>query len=223
MGTLYLVATPIGNLKDITLRALETLKTANLIYAEDTRVARKLLSRYGIGAPVRRYDEHSHTRGFTEIRDMLIQGMAVAVVTDAGTPAIADPGSRLVTAIRTALPAVPIVAVPGPSAITAALSVAGVPAERFTFLGYPPAKKGRNTFFSSLSTITVRPLVIYESPHRLLKTLNALASILGDKALIVVAHELTKVHEEVWSGEVGDAPGRFTGPRGRGEFVLIIP
>ncbi len=222
MGTLFLLATPIGNLKDLTFRALETLKTVDAIYAEDTRVTKKLLAHYAVSAPVYRYDEHSHARAFKEISVLLERGKEVALVTDAGTPGIADPGSRLVAAIREILPEVVIVPVPGPSALTAALSVAGVPAEHFTFFGYPPQKKGRETFFKELAMCAVRPAVLYESPHRMTKTLELLRKNFGDAHELFVARELTKVYEELWSGTTGEAIAHFTGDHLKGEFVIII-
>lgn len=222
MGTLYIVATPIGNLKDFTFRALEMLKTADMVYAEDTRVTKKLFTHYAVGASLRRYDEHSHARALGEIKNMLIQGKQVALVTDAGTPAIADPGSRLVAAVRASLPEVAIVPIPGPSAVVTALSAAGMSAERFTFLGYPPVKKGRETFFKDLAALAVRPVVLYESPHRMEKTLAALEKTLGGAHELFVARELTKMYEELWSGSIEEARVHFTSERIRGEFVIII-
>lgn len=222
MGTLSIVATPIGNLKDLTFRALETLKGADVAFAEDTRVTKKLFAHYGIATPLRRYDEHSHARALGEIKTFLAEGKSVALVTDAGTPGIADPGSRLVAAIREALPAVTVVPVPGPSALVAALSVAGIPAEHFTFFGYPPQKKGRETFFKEVAACGVRPAVLYESPHRLAKTLTSLRANFGDVHELFVARELTKMHEELWSGTTGEASAHFTGDHLKGEFVIII-
>ena len=222
MGTLYLVATPIGNLKDITFRALEMLKSADVVYAEDTRVTKKLFAHYGVNVPFRRYDEHSHTRALGEIKETLIRGKAVALVTDAGTPGIADPGTRLVSAVRASLPEVSIVPIPGPSALTTALSAAGMPAEHFAFLGYPPAKKGRETFFRELAVLAIRPVVIYESPHRVEKTLANLEKALGGEHEIFVARELTKMYEEIWSGSVHEALTHFIGDHLRGEFVIVI-
>lgn len=223
MGTLFIVATPIGNLKDLTFRALETLKSAAMAYAEDTRVTKKLFAHYAIATPLRRYDEHSHTRALREVVALLERGKTVALVTDAGTPAIADPGSRLVAAIRAALPGVAIVPVPGPSAVAAAISVAGIPAEHFTFFGYPPQKKGRETFFRELAACAVRPAVLYESPHRVVKTFELLRKHLGDAHELFVARELTKLHEELWRGTAAEAARHFEGERERGEFVIIVP
>jgi 16S rRNA (cytidine1402-2'-O)-methyltransferase len=222
-GTLYIVATPIGNLKDITLRALEVMKLARLILAEDTRVTKKLCAHYGITAPIERCDGHAGVGAFRRAKELLADARSVVFVTDAGTPGISDPGSRLVEFIRIELPEALIVAVPGPSAVTAALSIAGTSADQFTFLGYPPHRKGRQTFFNDLLVIRVRPLVLYESPHRVQKTFDDLARVFGVDTKITVARELTKVYEEVWSGTLNEASERFVKEKGKGEFVLILP
>ncbi|KKU94008.1 MAG: Ribosomal RNA small subunit methyltransferase I [Candidatus Jorgensenbacteria bacterium GW2011_GWA1_48_13] len=223
MGTLYIVATPIGNLKDITLRALETLKGADLILAEDTRVIQKLLFHYEIKRLVKRYDEYSRLGIYEEIKEKLKKGGNVALVADAGTPGIADPGSKLVEFIKKELPGVSVTPLPGASAITAALSASGLRADKFTFLGYPPHKKGREKFFRSLEGLKIRPVVLYESPYRVLKALASLSQVFGPDYEIVVGRELTKIHEEIWKGSLKDAAEHFTGERKRGEFVLIIP
>ncbi|MFH1162429.1 MAG: 16S rRNA (cytidine(1402)-2'-O)-methyltransferase [Candidatus Jorgensenbacteria bacterium] len=223
IGTLYIVGTPIGNLQDITLRALEVLKTADVIFAEDTRVAKKLLSHYGVDKRPERYDEHSHARVCERVKELLRAGRTIALVTDAGTPGIADPGTRLVAFVRAELPGAAIVPVPGPSAITAALSVAGVSAEHFTFAGYPPHRKGRQTFFLGLRHATLRPIVLYESPHRIKQTFEYLGQVFGLDAELIVARELTKVFEEIFRGDIKGALEHFRDERGRGEFVVIIP
>lgn len=221
-GALYIVATPIGNLKDITLRALEVLKGADLVLAEDTRVAKKLLAHFGIQRPVWRADAKAEREIGAKVIAELKAGRSVAFVSDAGTPNISDPGAFIVQHVRTHAPACPIVPVPGPSALAAFLSVCGVPADRFTFLGYPPHKKGRKTFFEGLKTIENGPAVFYESPHRLEKTFTELAAALGGDARIVVGKELTKVHEEIWHGRAEEAEGYFSGEKGKGEFVVLI-
>ncbi len=223
MGTLYIVGTPIGNLKDITLRALEVMKTADVIFAEDTRVTKKLLARYGITVRVERYDEHSHARVVPRVVELLRTGRSVALVTDAGTPGIADPGARLIGFVRAELPAVQVVPIPGPSALTAALSAAGIPAEHFTFVGYPPQKKGRQTFFLGLRHATFRPIVLYESPHRIVRTFGELGQVFGMDTELIVARELTKIYEELFRGDIKTALAYFTGERSKGEFVIIIP
>jgi len=222
MGTLYIVGTPIGNLKDITFRALEVLKDADLVLAEDTRVTKKLFSHFNIHKLVKRYDENIGQAIYSEVKERLQKGQNIALVTDAGTPSISDPGSRLVAFIRQELPDVKIMPIPGPSALTAALSVAGVNADQFTFLGYPPHKKGRQKFFKELKDTEIRPIVLYESPHRIVKTLDNLAEVFGRNYKIVVCRELTKVYEEIFTGTVENVLEHFKGERQKGEFVLII-
>ena len=222
MAILYIIGTPIGNLKDITFRALETLKEVDLILAEDTRITRKLLNHYNIRTPLKSYHEHSPESVYKFINEELKQGKNIALVTDAGTPAISDPGSQLVHYVISHLSSVIVSPIPGPSAVTAALSASGLNADRFTFLGYPPHKKGRHTFFQNLKEIKNRPLVLYESPHRLQKTLAALGAIFGQNQEIVVAKELTKIHEEIWRGQVETALSYFVEEKGKGEFVIIL-
>jgi 16S rRNA (cytidine1402-2'-O)-methyltransferase len=223
MGVLYIVATPIGNLKDITLRALEVLKEADLILAEDTRVTKKLLFHYGIEKTVWRYDENIGEKSRESIKEELVSGRKIALVTDAGTPAIADPGSRLVDFLRKEAPETNIIPIPGPSALIAALSAAGFGADRFAFLGYPPHKKGRETFFRELGESSLRPAVFYESTHRIRKAFENLQKVFGGEKEIVVAKELTKIHEEIFRGQIKKALEYFQGEKEKGEFVIIIP
>lgn len=221
IGTLFMVATPIGNLGDITLRALETLKRVHAVFAEDTRVTAKLLQHYGIRVPVFRYDEHSHGRAAGEVIRMLLESQDIALLSDAGTPGIADPGARLVGAVLAELPQAVIVPLPGPTAIGAVLSASGVPAEQFAFLGYPPHKKGRKTFFANLKSLTLWPAVIYESPHRIAKALASIEEALGGERRLVIGRELTKLHEELFRGTVAEALLRFK-EGAKGEFVIVI-
>lgn len=221
-GTLFVVATPIGNLKDITLRALEVLKEVDIIAAEDTRVTKKLLNHYGVSAPVVSCHKHSGTEAYAKIAGFLEAGRNVALVTDAGTPGISDPGPRLIQYIVNCLSSVIVSPVPGPSAVTAVLSASGCNADRFTFLGYPPHKKGRRTFFETLKRVETRPIVLYESPHRLQKTLAEIDETLGSGAALVIAKELTKIHEEIWRGTAAEAKRYFLGAKGKGEFALLI-
>lgn len=218
-----MVATPIGNLQDITLRALETLKSVDAIFAEDTRVTSKLLAHYGIAKSLFRYDEHSHTTASVKIIALLREGKQIALVTDAGTPGIADPGSRLVAEIGEKLPEIFIVPIPGVSAISTLLSVSGVNTEQYTFLGYSPHKKGRKTFFENLKEITIRPAVFYESPHRVEKAFQSIVETLGEDRAVVVGRELTKLHEEVFRGTAKEALEHFRGEnKARGEFVIAV-
>lgn len=223
MGILYIIGTPIGNLKDISMRALEVLRSVAVIFAEDTRVTKKLLTHYSIHVSIKRCDEEVSMRAAKEIEQCLVKQSSVALVTDAGTPGIADPGARVIAAVRNALPGVVIVPIPGPSALTTALSVSGFSVNQFSFVGYPPVKKGRKSFFASLSHMVTRPLIVFESPHRIQKTFTNLAEVFGNSKTIVVCRELTKIHEEIVSVTVGDAKTQFIEKRGRGEFVIIIP
>ena len=224
MGTLSIVATPIGNLGDITLRALETLIGADVIACEDTRVTAKLLARYAIQKPLVIYHARSGRSNVKRVLALLAEGKRVALVTDAGTPGISDPGSELVAIVREQLQdGVRIEAIPGPSALAAALSVAGLPTAAFVFLGFLPHKKGRQTLFKEIAA-EKRAVVFYESPHRLMKTLISLAKALPSSRIVAVCRELTKIHEEVIIGTADEALSRFTERAGdvRGEFVIVV-
>jgi len=221
MGTLSIVATPIGNLEDITLRALRILKEADVIYAEDTRVTSKLLARYDLKKPLQRLDAATEMKKAAEIVIRLEGGERVAFVSDAGTPGISDPGSRLVAQVRDSLPEVTIEAIPGPSALTAALSIAGIDASQFTFVGFLPHKKGRQKTLKELAS-SAHPVVLYESPHRIIKLLQEVALHAPDRR-VVVARELTKIHEEVLTGTAHDIVVRIEKANAaRGEFVVIL-
>ena len=227
MGKLSIVATPIGNLGDLTFRALWNLKEADAIFAEDTRVISKLLTHYGLRKSMFRLDAATEGKKANEVIERLERGEHIAYVSDAGTPGISDPGSRLVAAVRAALPEVIIDAIPGPSALTAALSIAGIDATQFTFLGFLPHKKGRQTALKQLATSTI-PVVLYESPHRiikLLKELSALAEVglLQRQPRVTIARELTKVHEQVISGTPNILAEQLEKNKAvRGEFVVIV-
>ena len=222
MPILYIVATPIGNLKDITLRALEVLREVDFIICEDTRVTRKLLTHYQISKPLFSYHQYSKFTIYRKFKEMFKEGKNGALVSDAGTPGISDPGAHLVDFIIRELAEVSLIAVPGPSALIAAASVSGINMDKFLFLGFPPRKKGRQTFFKKIKE-SGAPVIIYESPHRVEKTFNQLGDVLGEEKKIVVCRELTKIHEEIWRGAVSEAKTYFIGERQRGEFVIIIP
>ena len=222
MGTLSIVATPIGNLEDLTFRALRTLAECDVVYAEDTRVVAKLLSRYDLHKPLQRLDAMTEAERSGDVIARLEAGEKVVYVSDAGTPGISDPGARLVARVREALPKATIEAIPGPSALTAALSIAGLDlSDGFTFLGFLPHKKGRQTLLKSIAGSEI-PVVLYESPHRIEKLLEELVSI--DVPHVTVARELTKVHEEVLSGSAEELKAHFAANPStvRGEFVVII-
>jgi 16S rRNA (cytidine1402-2'-O)-methyltransferase len=224
MGTLSVVGTPIGNLGDITLRALETLKNADAIACEDTRVTAKLLARYEIKKPLLVYHAESGRQAATRILQLLSEDKRVCLVTDAGTPGISDPGTELVATVRQTLGTdVRIEAIPGPSAIATALSIAGVPTHIFTFMGFLPHKKGRQTAMKSIAT-TEHTVVFYESPHRIEKALAELAAAIPNPRKVVVLRELTKLFESVVSGTAVELQEYFkTHPREvRGEFVVVV-
>ncbi len=218
---LSVVSTPIGNLEDITLRAIRTLKEADLILAEDTRVAAKLLSHLGIsGKSVWRYDEHSHEKIAPKIVEALKQGKNIALTTDAGTPGLSDPGARLVGCLLKQFSDLAIESIPGPSALTAAASVSGFPMDEFVFLGFPPHKKGRETFFKNLAR-EKRAIVLYESPHRILKTLESLAKIQPGRAA-VVCRELTKQFEAISRGTIAEILKKVQSEPIKGEFAVVL-
>lgn len=219
-GTLYVVATPLGNLEDVTLRALRVLKEVAVIACEDTRRTRILLSHFGIHAPVTSYFEHNKLRKGARLIETLEHGQSVALVTDAGTPGISDPGFLLVKQAREA--GVPVVPVPGPSAVVTALSAAGVPADRFVFDGFLPVKPGRRVHRLEALRGLEMTVVCYESPHRILAALDAIAQVFGERE-IVVARELTKQFEEIVRGPAATLKARFEAGPVRGEFTLIIP
>lgn len=220
-GTLSIVATPIGNMGDITFRALWNLKEADAVYAEDTREILKLLNHYGVRTPVFRLDAATEGKKAVEVIARLDAGEHVAYVTDAGTPGISDPGSRLVALVREKAPDAIIDAIPGPSALTAALSIAGISTTAFTFLGFLPHKKGRQTALREIAKSEI-PVVLYESPHRILKLMKELEAA-APKARVTIAREITKVHEEVLVGTPKDLGGRLEqGNKDRGEFVVIV-
>jgi len=216
MPTLYVVATPIGNLEDITLRALRVLREVSLIAAEDTRTTRKLLSHYGIKARLTSYHEHNKKAKIPHILDAL-RHADVALVSEAGMPGVSDPGYDLVAAAAEA--GVTVVAVPGPSAVVTALAVSGLPTRQFTYVGFLPRRRGERRRL--LSTLATRPqtIVSLESPHRLLTTLADLLAVLDDRR-IAVCRELTKLHEEVFRGRISEAIAHFQEPRG--EFTLVL-
>lgn len=219
---LYIVATPIGNLEDITLRALRILKESDFILSEDTRVTKKLLNHFEISVPLISFHEYSEESKFQRIFDLLKEGKDIALVTDAGTPAISDPGSYLIKKVREKIPETKIIPIPGPSAFVALLSVSGFAGSEFTFLGFPPHKKGRKTFFERISRSEL-PVVFYESTHRLKKALESLNEVCPEKN-IVLGKELTKIYEEIIIGNPAEVLEYFNlNPlKTKGEFVLLV-
>lgn len=218
-GTLYIVATPIGNLEDMTFRAVRILKEVDLIAAEDTRHSRKLLSHFGITTVLTSYYDHNQALKGERILATLHEGKQVALISDAGTPCISDPGYQLV---RDALAeGIKVVPIPGPCAAVTALSAAGLPTNSFTFAGFPPNKEGkRRSFLASLATAH-GTVVLYEAPHRLAATLADISTILGERQ-VVVARELTKLYEELLLGNTVQVRELVQDGRERGEVVILI-
>ena len=219
-GILSVVATPIGNMEDITLRALRVLKEADYILSEDTRVTGKLLKRHEIETPMKRYDAHSSDSVHQSVISDLESGKKIALVSDAGTPGVSDPGVLLVAMARSG--GVRVDAIPGPSAVTAAFSIAGIVGNQFSFLGFVPHKKGRQTFFKSLEEYK-EPVIFFESTHRIMKTLESLKSLPSDRK-VSIGRELTKMHEEFVSGTSEEVLSYFNEntDHQKGEFVVIV-
>lgn len=224
MTTLYIIGTPIGNLEDITLRALRIFKEVDLILCEDTRVTKRLLSKYEICTPTMSYHAQSKITKVDKILALLEDGKNIALVSDAGTPCISDPGMLLVSQVREKFGNdIMIVPIPGPSALITALSVVGISVAEFTFLGFLPHKKGRETLFKEIA-LSKRVMVFYESPHRILKALESLEKFCGVQREIVIARELTKIYEEFVRGTVVEVRAHFikNPDHVRGEFVVIV-
>ncbi|MDP1625281.1 MAG: 16S rRNA (cytidine(1402)-2'-O)-methyltransferase [bacterium] len=220
MATLYIVATPIGNLEDMTFRAVRVLKECAVVFCEDTRTTRVLFDRYDIRVPTESFHAQSPLSKMDRIVALLEEGKDIALVSDAGTPGISDPGMLLVSEVRRRIPEASVVAVPGPSALAAAVSIAGKPLHEFVFLGFLPHKKGRQTIFEEIKT-GERPYVFYESPHRIEKTLE---SLVGCGKTVTVLREMTKIHESYVSGTAEEVLAAFKAKPEtiRGEFVVIV-
>ncbi len=226
MPKFYIVATPIGNLGDITFRAVETLKSVDMILCEDTRVTKKLLDRYDIRRPTMSFHAQSKLSKVEKIFERLEGGKDLALVTDAGTPGISDPGALLISKIKERfLDTVDIVPIPGPAAEIAALSASGLPIHEYTFLGFLPHKKGRETLFKEIA-LSKRTMVFYESPHRIMKTLESLVKFCPKETQkkVCVARELTKIYEEFKTGTPSEVLEYFNKnpDKQRGEFTVIV-
>lgn len=219
-GILYVVGTPIGNLEDMTFRAVRILQTVDLIAAEDTRHTGKLLQHFQITTPQLSYHEHNSNSRIPELLQQLSNGKAIALVTDAGMPAISDPGFELVKACVEA--GISVVPIPGPSAVITALSAAGLPTEKFVFEGFLPTKNQDRQERLEFLQAEARTIVFYESPHRLRQTLQDLASVLGQDRRLVLARELTKLYEEFFRGKIGDAIAYYTEREPQGEYTLVV-
>lgn len=222
-GILYIVPTPIGNLEDMTLRAVRVLKEVDLVLCEDTSVTQRLCKEYEISTKTSLFYAQSGVKNIEKIMQMLEEGKQIALVSDAGTPTISDPGVLLVDKVRIELPEVTVVALPGASALITALSASGISSANFTFYGFVPHKKGRETLFRIIAESDMTS-VFYESVHRIEKTLESLVKSLSETRQIVIARELTKIHEEVIRGSAEEIRNYFELHKNhiRGEFVVII-
>jgi 16S rRNA (cytidine1402-2'-O)-methyltransferase len=218
----YVVGTPIGNLEDITYRAVRILGEVDLILCEDTRVTRNLLDRYEIKTPTMSYHAQSKISKADKILELIKEGKNMALVSDAGTPTISDPGSLLISQIKESIPETEIIVIPGPSAVISALSISGVSVAEFTFLGFLPHKKGRETLFKEIGS-SERLMAFYESPHRIIKTLESLEKFAPTKK-VIIARELTKIYEQVVSGTPEELKKYFIDNQDkiRGEFVVLV-
>ncbi len=219
-NTLYLVGTPIGNLEDMTMRGIKVLQNVDLIAAEDTRHTGKLLHHFQIKTPQLSYHQHNEQQRIPELIDRLQSGKSIALVTDAGMPGISDPGYLLVAACVAA--GIRVIPIPGVTAVITAVSASGLPTERFVFEGFLPAKgQERRDRLAAISD-DARTLVFYESPHRLRQTLADFAETFGNDRQIVLARELTKLHEQFWRGEIGEAIAYYTQVEPQGEFAIVL-
>lgn len=218
-GTLFVVGTPIGNLEDITVRALRILKEVDAVACEDTRVSGKLLNHYEIKRPLIALHEHSSAASIERVVRELLQGKTIAYVSDAGTPGVNDPGGKLVDACMHA--GIRVEPIPGASALSTAISVCGFPMDEFFYAGFVPHKKGRQTFFTEIAERTI-PTIFFESTHRISKTFEALLSALPADRIIFVGRELTKLHETLYRGTVDEVIKQLQATSSKGEFVIIV-
>lgn len=223
LGTLYIVPTPIGNLEDMTLRAIRILQEVDLVLCEDTSVTQKLFNHYEIDTPTSVFYAQTKLKNIEKIMKLLEEGKKIALVSDAGTPTVSDPGVLLVDKVKKELPNISVIALPGASALTTALSASGISSAQFVFLGFLPHKKGRETLFKEMCT-SKRTMVFYESVHRIEKTLDSLAECLQEDRQIAVARELTKIYEEVIRGTAQEVKNYFHKKKDKmkGEFVVIV-
>ena len=217
-GKLYIVATPIGNLEDTTYRAIDTLKSVDFVACEDTRVTKKLLNHYKIKTSTISYHQHSSETKMLEIKKLLEEGNNIALVTDAGTPGISDPGNKLIEFLLSTTHT-SIIPIPGASAVITALSISGFPTDKFIFMGFPPHKKRRGQFFEEVSK-SKYTVIFYESSHRIKKALQNLAEVLGDDVKVCVCRELTKKFESVYRGTINEILEMDV--KEKGEFVVVV-
>ena len=221
MASFFVVSTPIGNLKDVTLRAIEVLKSVDLVLSEDTKTSKKLFQKYNIKTPLLSYHQHSSEKRVKEILQELKKGKNLALISEAGTPCISDPGSKLIERIRKELPQVKIIPISGPSALISALSVSGFSGDKFLFLGFLPSKRKRKKFFEEIKN-SKYTVVLFESSHRILKTLRELKDFLGDDLEVFVAREMTKIFESFYFGNISEVIEKIEKDSQKGEFVIVI-
>ncbi len=219
-GTLYIVATPIGNLKDITLRAIETLHKVDLVLAEDTRVTKKLFSRFNINTAMISYHQHSAVSKKDRILKELIDNRNIALVTDAGTPGVSDPGNELIGYLLDKEEKIKVVPIPGPAAITTAISVSGLKMSKFLFIGFLPKKK-KNKLFDWIRTGKIS-FAFYESPKRIIKSLETIIEFFGDETRVFIGRELTKMHESTYRGKIVNVIAKLKKENIKGEIVVLV-
>jgi len=219
-GTLYVVATPLGNLQDLTLRAADVLRRVEVVAAEDTRHTRPLLSHLGAAPQMLSFHAHSDERRIEGLLEILHGGRSVALVSDAGTPAISDPGFELVAAARAV--GIDVVPIPGPSAVATVLSAAGLPADRYLFLGFVPRKGSERTRLLTRAAQEEWSVVLFEAPNRVVALLEDLAEVAGEGRRVTIGRELTKLHEEIVAGTLADMAGYYTKSEPRGEFTVVL-
>lgn len=220
MGTLFIIATPIGNLEDVTLRMLSTFRQLDVLLCEDTRVTAKLLARYELAIPLESYREEVHRQKIAKIIDWLRDGKKIGLVSDAGTPGVSDPGLWLVRDILAEIPDANIIPIPGASAAVAALSISGFMGDAFTFLGFAPHKKGRSSFMKDALN-REETVILYESTHRIDKALNEIMTLAPERRL-VVCRELTKLHETTYRGMAAEVMAALSKTSSKGEFVIVV-
>ena len=219
-GSLFVISTPIGNLDDITYRAIQTLNDVDYILCEDTRVTKRLLDKYNINQKMITHNEYNENKKVDSISQLLVEGSSIALVSDAGTPCISDPGYRLISNIKKKYPEIKVISIPGATALISSLSISGLPSDCFYFIGFLPKKKGRQKKIKELSGFQ-GSVIIYESPKRVLKTLKELFSILGNRR-VFVAREMTKIYEETFYTDLESISLDKISLKEKGEYVIIV-
>jgi len=220
LGSLFIISTPIGNLEDITYRAIKTLDKVDIVLCEDTRVTRRLLNNYNINTKMISYNEYNEIQKIDSISQLLIEGSSIALVSDAGTPCISDPGYRLISSIKNNHPEINVISIPGPSASISSLSISGLPSDCFCFVGFLPKKKGKQKKIKELINFRGSS-IIFESPKRVLKTLNDLFAVLGNRK-VFIAREITKIYEETFYTDLQSVSLDKISLKEKGEYVIVV-